>query len=456
MHGVRCLKKWLLEYLLFLTMCSNHVAFATTDASGAFCQRYPKALGCTSTSAACAICHAGPPSLNSYGQDLGDHLTGALAVGLLEAVQKIEKLDSDGDGSTNIDEISNRGAPGNPNVKPSSELALVYDPSLAYKRVVATYCGTTASYEEIKKIQAAADSRTLIKAKLTECLGSNYWTKEALYRLADKKIQPLAAVGFGGNVVIGDYRWDYRLFSHIMTGDRDARELLSATYHIDANGNKVEGVVAREEPFELGQRIVIAGGEPLQPDRRAGMITTQWFLSFYTMFSQLPRNTASQVYRAYLGLDLAKGEGLQPVMGEPRDVDNRRVAQSECAVCHSTLDPLAYAFSTYKGIEISAALAFGNPIGTYDAQRAPWEAQGQIFGKPVDNLLEWADLARNSDDFKKNIARMMFEKAMSRDPAPHELAEFDQLWRNLPADGYSVNKLIHRFVETKAFGGRKP
>ena len=50
----------------------------------------------------------------------------------------------------------------------------------------------------------------------------------------------------------------------------------------------------------------------------------------------------------------------------------------------------------------------------------------------------------------------MFEKALSREPASHELAEFDQLWRNLPADGYSVNKLVHRFVETKAFGGRKP
>lgn len=449
-----------LTTILFLSVIApalaGEVALATSQASGAFCQKFPKALGCASPSSSCAICHAGPPSLNSFGIDLGNNLTAPLDVGLLEALQKIETLDSDRDGSTNIEEINNFSAPGNAQIKPSAELDLVYDPSVTYMRVMATYCGKKASYEDLKKVQAAAEARPLIHAKLSECLESSYWKNEALYRLADKKIQPLAAVGFGGNVVIGDFRWDYRLFSHIMTGDRDARELLSAQYHIDANGNKVEGVIAREEPFQVGERIVIAGGQPLQPDRRAGMMTTQWFLSFYTMFSQLPRNTASQTYRAYLGLDLAKGEGLTPVVGEPRDVDNRKVAQAECAVCHSTLDPLAYAFSTYKGIEISAALAFGNPIGTYDAARAPWEAQGQVLGKPTANLLEWADIARNSDDFKKNIARMMFEKALSRDPAPYEITEFDELWKNLPADGYSVNKLIHRFVDTKAFGGRRP
>jgi hypothetical protein len=51
---------------------------------------------------------------------------------------------------------------------------------------------------------------------------------------------------------------------------------------------------------------------------------------------------------------------------------------------------------------------------------------------------------------------MMFEKALSRDPAPYEREEFDRLWKTLPENGYSVNKLIQNFVETKAFGGRRP
>lgn len=446
----------LLSLCLLLMTCDPNHALATTSAGEAFCQKHPRAQGCDSPSTSCAICHAGPPSLNPYGQDVGDHLTGSISTGLLEAIEKIQNLDSDKDGASNIDEIEHLGAPGNSLIKPTTNIELVYDPTVAVKRVAATYCGTSATYAELQSLKSSADPQGVVRSKLKTCLESAYWKNEALHRLADKRIQPLAAVGFGGNVVIGDYRWDYRLFSYIMTGDRDARELLSAQYHIDANGNKVEGVIPREEPFQLGERIVIAGGQPLEPARRAGMMTTQWFLSFYTMFSQLPRNTASQVYRAYLGLDLAKGEGLKPVQGEPRDVDMRRVAQGDCAVCHSTLDPLAYAFSTYKGIEISAALAFGNPIGTYDAQRAPWEAQGQVLGKPVANLMEWADLARNSEDFQKNIARMMFEKALGRDPAPHEREEYDRLWQALPENSYSVNRLIQNLVETKAFGGRKP
>lgn len=437
-------------------LLAHQAAQATTAAGPMFCQKYPAALGCESQAATCAVCHAGPPALNYYGADLKASLTGPLAQVLVAALDKIEPEDSDGDGFSNVDEIMNASAPGNPQVMPASDAATVYDVNVAYKRMKAVYCGQTATYEEMQRLAAASEPEAVLHQDLSACLESAYWKQEALYRLADKKIQPLAAVGFGGNVVIGDYRFDYRLFSYIMSGDRDARELLSAQYHIDEAGNPVQGVIAREEPFELGQRIVIAGGQPLEPERRAGMMTTQWFLSFYTMFSQLPRNTASQVYRAYLGLDIAKGEGLKPVAGEPRDVDNRRVAQPECAVCHSTLDPLAYSFSTYKGIQIGIDLAFGNPIGTYDPARTPWEADGQLFGEPVADLLEWADLARNSDAFKQNIARMMFEQALSRGPLPHEKEEFDSLWQGLANEGYSVNRMLHRMVDTKAFGGRRP
>lgn len=431
-------------------------AAATAGAGAIFCQKYPTALGCETQAQSCAVCHAGPPAFNTYGAEVKGALTGTIEQTLIAALDKIQPLDSDGDTFSNIDEIMNASAPGNAEITPAAEINLVYDPALAFKRVKAVYCGESATYAEMQSFAQAANASSAVHEQLAVCLESNFWKNEALYRLADKKIQPLAAVGFGGNVVIGDYRFDYRLFSYVMTGDRDVRDLLAAQYHIDENGNQIQGVVAREEPFQLGQRIVIAGGQPLEPARRAGMMTTQWFISFYAMFAQLPRNSASQVYRAYLGMDIAKGEGIKPVAGEPRDVDNRKVAQAECAVCHSTLDPLAYAFSTYKGIEISAALAFGNPIGTYDADRTPWEADGQLLGQPVMDLLQWAEIARNSDAFKQNVARTMFEQALSRGPMPHEKEEFDALWEGLPADGYSVNKMLHRFVDTKAFGGRLP
>jgi hypothetical protein len=436
-------------------LCGPSEAAATTGAAQIFCQQYPAALGCVSQESSCSICHAGPPAFNAYGQAVKEHLSGGLEDTLIAALDKTGAQDSDADGFSNLDEIVNDSAPGLADVVPTGDVGLVYDVNVAFKRVKAVYCGESATFAEMEKLKAAANPTALLHEQLGACLEGSFWKNEALHRLADRKIQPLAAVGFGGNVVIGDYRFDYRLFSYVMSGDRDVRELLSAQYHIDEAGRPVQGVIAREEPFQLGQRIVIAGGQPLAPARRAGMMTTQWFLSTNTMFASLPRNSASQVYRAYLGLDIAKGEGLAPVDGEPRDVDRRRVAQPECAVCHSTLDPLAYAFSTYKGIEVGIGLALGNPIGTYDPARTSWEGDGQILGQQASDLLEWAEIARNSEAFRRNIARMMFEQALSRGPLPHEKDEFDALWQGLPAEGYSVNKMLHRMIDTKAFGGRR-
>ena len=445
-----------LSVLVFLGQGGE--ALGTIRAAELLCQKYTKAAGCESQAQSCKVCHAGPPAFNQYGKDLAGKVSGNLEETLLMGLEAVEPLDSDKDGVINREELENYSLPGDAEVKPMTSAKFVYDIGVAYRRVLAVYCGESPTYAAMSALRAATDPKVgkdMLHQKLTECLNSAYWKDEAVARLADPKIQPLAAIGFGGNVVIGDYRWDYRLFRYVMTGDRDVRDLLLAQYHVDANGNQITGAVPREEPFQLGQRIVIAGGQPLQANRRAGMITTQWFISTNTMFALLPRNTAAQAYRAYLGLDLAKGEGLFPIAGEPRDVDNKRVNQGECAVCHSTLDPLSYAFSTYRGIEISAALATGNPIGTYNPGRTSWEAQGHLFGTSVPDVLTWAKMGANSEAFQKNIARMMFVQALSRDPLPHEKDEFDSLWKGLPAEGYSVNKLLHRLVDTVAFGGRK-
>ena len=171
------------------------------------------------------------------------------------------------------------------------------------------------------------------------------------------------------------------------------------------------------------------------------------------MFAQLPRTTAAQAYRAYLGKDLAKGEGIVPVAGEPRDVDGANVAQGECAVCHSTLDPLAYSFSTYTGIDPIQAFLF-NTIGTYDDGRTPWEGDGVIFGQRVNDLMEWIQVAIATDEFKQKIATDVWFQALDSAPKPHEQDEYQKLWQAMPQDNYSVNKLIHRFVDTVAFGGR--
>lgn len=448
------LQKVATSLVLWFSLLFCNQALASALAAPILCKKYPASFYCDSTLNACKTCHSSPPTLNSYGEDVRGSLNGPLSSALDNALNLIEKDDSDGDGALNLDELSGKGAPGNSDIKPSGAMKIIYDHSLALKRVKAIYCGESVTYELMQSLAKSQDKKTLVHKELTKCLTSDFWKNEALHRLADKKIQPLGAVGFGGNVVIADFRWDYRLFAYIMSDDRDSRDLLSAQYHIDSNGKRIEGKIDREEfPQIIGQRIVLGGGQPLEPARRVGMITTQWFLAYYSMFAALPRNTAAQAYREYLGMDIAKGEGLSPIANEPKDVDEINIKQPDCVVCHSTLDPLSYAFSTYSGIETGVLEILTNASGTYNKDRKPWEAQGSILGQPVKNLLEWAQKARNSDPFKQHVARLMFRQALSRDVLPHEKSEFDEIWKSMPADKYSVNKLLHRLIDTKAFGG---
>lgn len=441
----------LIMWSIALIFCSAP-AYSNPESVQIFCQKYESSTFCVDQEKACVACHSGPPSLNSYGAAISAEVGGDLANQLFAALDKLEDLDSDGDGVSNKSEILANSHPGNADIKPAAEVNVIYDPLVALKRIKAIYCGESVSYAEVQALESSADAKASLHATLDTCLDSDYWIREGLQRIADKRIQPLSTIGFGGQVVIGDYRFDYRLFAYVMSGDRDARDLLAAQYHVDENYNRVEGVLDREEQFQVGERIVIAGGQPLDPARRAGMITTQWFISNNTMFAPLPRNTASMAYRAYLGLDLAKGEGIIPVPGEPRDVDNKNIDQPACAVCHSTLDPLAYSFASYQGIEIGVGLLFNN-IGTYDEGRTPWGGDGVVLGQPAQDLMEWAAIARESDAFKKNIVNMIWEATLGRAPYPHEVTEFQGLWQNLPAQNYSVNQMIHSFIETNAFGG---
>ena len=450
------LLKIIIIYFVTLVGLSCEIAIARPENGEDFCDVYQESPHCANQKLECNFCHnSGPPALNSYGKDIKLRQNGIL-LDLSAALSAIEDIDSDEDSHTNLEEIVQGTLPGDANDVPEmGSEGYIYSQELAYRKVKAIYCGAPASYSELQKFESSSNQKNLVHAAVEECLATDYWKNEALQRLADEKIIPRQSVGsMDASVKIGEYDWDYRLFSHIMTGDRDVRELLTADYHIDENGNIVNGTIPRTERFQLGERIVIAGGQPLQPEMRAGMITTQWFVARNNMFALLPMNTAAQAYRAYLGKDIAKGEGLVPVPGEPRDVDDKGTDQAECAVCHSTLDPLAYPFSAYKSIEISVELVIGNPIGTYDENRTPWVTEGSLLGQPVSNLVEWANVAKESVEFKQKVALDLYFQALNRGPENQkEQEEFDKCWLAMPSHGYSANKLIHCIVDTVAFGG---
>ncbi len=439
-------------------------AHAMPPGPALFCEEFSAAPACRDGDVACTTCHTVAPQLNAFGSDLQRALhdldgyeVAKYAELLPLGLASVGSLDSDGDGTSNRDEIL---AGTSPSLAEStgSEAAPVWDAEVAFRRALAQYCGNTPSYDEMRAFEEATDQRQAVHDALGKCLDSSYWKDAALPRLADNKIKPVHVVGLHGDIVLADYAWDYRLFSHVLTGDRDARDLLLADYHVTENGEVTRERIPRQSPFQLdANKISIGSGQPLEAKRRAGMITTQWFLVMNTMFSRLPRTTAAQAYRAYLGLDIAANEGLFPIEGEPRDVDNKGVAQAACAVCHSTLDPLSYAFSTYNGIEIDGTLEqivllISNPLGAYNGTREAWESDGSLFGDPVVDVRDWANKAAQTDDFKRNLADLFFVYAMGRKPDATEQASFGALWASLPEDGYSANKLIHRVVNETAFG----
>lgn len=59
----------------------------------------------------CSVCHTSIPGLNPYGTGFSaNHTSGTPAA---PSFKKIEPLDSDGDGFTNLEEITARTSPGN-------------------------------------------------------------------------------------------------------------------------------------------------------------------------------------------------------------------------------------------------------------------------------------------------------------------------------------------------------
>ena len=464
------LRRYLLSALLVATgLAGVPSSHARPSGPERFCESYDSSPFCRGSIPACRTCHDGPPLLNSYGNEIASALwdnpryTGIddYDVLLSEALVHVEAADSDGDGLTNLEEIEMGLWPADAQshwlapVPPEGEANPYfdvgqYDHRFAFRRVFNLYCGRPPLYEEMTSFQEAVEAGqadVALREALRTCLSSSYWLEEGLMRLADAKIRPLKAVGFDGLIPLADYEWDYRLFSHLLSGDRDARDLLRADFHIDEDGRRVEGPVAG-----VGESVFGSGGQPLAPSRRAGMLTTQWFLVIHTMFSALPRTTAAQAYRAYLGVDIAKGEGILPVENEPRDVDEKGVEQPSCAVCHSTIDPLSYAFAAYHGIGTLDSPFDFERSGTYDPTRTPWGTQSSILGEPVDDLVSWADIAAGSELFQRNLVLMFWQHALGRGPNPSEQEDFHRIWQSLPEHGFQANHVIEELVFTPAFG----
>jgi hypothetical protein len=475
-----------------------------------FCRLYPDTALCDSGAAPCTTCHTTPPARNAYGlqvesalspdapRPLSDEL---FLSGLPAALRAAESLDADSDGVSNVEEflagtlhIDATSLPSRSVGCDSDQLALAsaqpwntcdYDPAYALTRIGLDFCGRSPTRGELEVVRDSNDWQMLLQQKLASCLDSAFWRGKdgVLWNLANAKIQPESSLKSGddaGDLAIADYEDDYNLFVYVNTGDRDVRELLTAKYHVVREPDGALVIVERT-PAEnyLASDYDDEDTAQLVPrERRAGMLTTRWFLAKMTMVTPIPRTTAAQAYRAYLGYDMAKMEGLQPVAGEPVDYDLKGVAAEQCAVCHSTLDPLSYPFTRYDGLgggdeeEIEDPAMAVNADGTVDVafanyisgrmdrfvrQEGPQIAEtpeaGLLFGQPVADLVEWAEVAANSEPFARKVVLDYWRLLIGEDPLPADEAEFATLAQRLSSKHeYRVERMLADLIATEAYG----
>lgn len=460
---------------------------AQPPAPALFCEVYFDAPACAGGDVGCDTCHTAAPSLNVYGADVSTHLLvdearplheDTFSAGLGEALAAVEDLDSDGDGARNIEEIAAGSDPADAASVPrpvdcadpdeQDEWDLCgYDHGYAYKKVMIDFCGRSPTMAERLAFEDEADPSAALHDLLDTCLDEEHWCGRGgrVWNLANKKIGPLKAVKAGkdsGPIPLADYDDDYAYFVWTQLDGRDARLVLTGQTFVSAWDEG--GVTVYEEwdrsPSEDRELRGYDRYQGVRKERRAGMLTHRWFLMYNTMFTAIPRTTAAQAYRAWLGHDISKLEGLHPVADEPVDYDDKGVTEAACAACHSTLDPLTYPFSRYEGIgggNVAQYSYASNRLDGYvdtDGEAvADTPEAGVIFGQPVADLLEWAQVAANSEDFRRATVLDYWTLLLGEPPTGTEQAEFIALVDALGAEhGYSVEAMLHDLVDTEAYG----
>lgn len=460
---------------------SSALALARPSGPLVLCQTYPEAPACRAGLVDCGTCHAAPPALNAFGDDLqaalGAPTTGDddYAARLPGALALVEAEDSDGDGTTNLAELLGGTLPGDPASSPGGDCGeasrvgpyrlCAYDPAFALRRVSLDVCGHAPSREDLRAARDAEDGRALVVERLRACLRTDFWigVDGQLWQLAFPKVRPRVPFARAE----GAFEPDLNLFVWTQTGDRDARELLTARYQVERDDGTRPPTYTAVTP---------TGPRAPDPSRMAGMLTTTWFNASNTMGQAIPRVTAAQAYRAYLGYDLARPEGLfDPVdpTGVPLpliDYDEKGIDDPACAGCHRTLDPLAYLFSRYAGAGESRLFRDARPRppppGQYAPNRMVYMADydggpgilavpetGALFGQPGYTLVEWAAAAASSEAFARNLVGDYWERLVGRRPGPDDAETFEAIWRGfMTSDGYRVERMLERLVQTEAYG----
>jgi hypothetical protein len=471
-------------FLLLALALSMSLAHARPTAPALFCKVYPTATECRGSIVACTTCHTSAPSLNAYGAVVASALdrSRSFEQSLPGALAETETGDADADGKSNAQEFAEGTFPGTASSVFCGEAPLgeLESPEFAFRRVSVAFCGVSPTFAEMEALRSSSDKKAVMHSKLDTCLKGYYWRKEVLVHIADPLVRPVALLGHCGLAFL-DFEPDYNLFLWAMTDGRDASEILTAKYFVEPSGTGELQMVeeASTNRIRAGVRCssIVGPGAVRQnvaPPYRAGVLTTANFLLNNTQDAYIPRVSAGIAYRNWFGADIAQYQALYSVPEEPRDIDRKGLKDPVCASCHSTLDPIAYAYSYYYGGGPSSQFGayarerpevFLGALGAtreilndwYNDQPVPrlfGKAVGQEYKLPEDtsSLVQLAAGAAKSDLFARHIARLVFREVVGGDPEPRDAGEFAQLWQGLRANKFSVDQMCHALIDTKAFG----
>lgn len=472
-------------------------AIARPTAPGLFCEAVDDAPACAGTRVSCSYCHAGvPPELNTYGKDLKGRLTETqlafpdTADGLRELVEGIATIDSDADGLTNGEEIKAGTLPGAANTQVETSRCprgtCGYDHDYAYRRIWLSVCGAPPDFEDLTAFRAMSPSEkdNELSDLLDDCMQTNAWRGKdgVVWEIGHYKIRPIGNLKLGedqGQIPAVDYYADYNLFVYTQIDGHDARDVLLADYAVKRSVSGSLTTYTPQTPSRLTDGIV------MQPERRVGLLTSFWNLSVYLNYTGIARVLVAQAFNAFLGVNLALMQGLEPgpqSVTKFRDYDGKGVTRPECAVCHTTVDPLAYPFRNYNGLTGTTNILGGQNapllqdvknLGTEDNltplsyalprleflnQRFPGIQEmpeaGYILGQRVTNLKEWATVLVNSDQFAANTVRDYWRAVLGHNPSESEQDEFRTLWSRFKnVHSFSVDAMMHDLIKTNAFGG---
>ncbi|EAU68700.1 hypothetical protein [Stigmatella aurantiaca] len=460
--------------MFLAAVCLSGGALAKPPAGGVFCATYPSAPTCTGQQPSCTYCHVAPPQRNAFGSALEAFLAPGVprplsdseyAAALPAALIAVEGTDADGDGFSNLEEILRGTLPADASSVPVDTGGCAaggnpqydvcrYDFRFAYRRVLLDFCGQSPPYAQLQSFAALRDDakRERLDAELDRCTASEFWRGKngQLWKLAHPKIRPVGSLKEGedrGAIPLGDYYDDYALYTYAQIDDHDAREVMTAKYFVRRETQPTRYIVETSLPTQSVDAL-----------HRAGNLTSAWSLVYFVMFTALPRNAASQSYRAYLGLDIAKQQGLYSIPGEPRDYDAKGVQAPACAACHATLDPLSYPFRNYQGIAgATSAQYVPNRLEKYFSDVSPIITQtpeaGYLLGQPVSNLVEWAQVGANSDAFAIAAVTDYWKLLVGHPPTAEENAEFVATWQRFKGTHqYRVQRMLHDLIRTEAYG----